>query len=112
MSDTNPTPKTSAAAKQAIDLLAACRCADDYQVAIKAIVKDLLALSKQLETENRQFRNGCSQIAANLGNGSAASPDASVGFLTDGLAKEVKLYCEYLRRELEIGNRKSQISKA
>jgi hypothetical protein len=99
MSETIETPKTSAAAQQSIDLLAACKCAADFQVAVKAIVADLLALSKKLETENRQFRNGCSQIAANLGNGSAASPDASVGFLTDGLAREVKLYCEHLRRE-------------
>lgn len=99
MSEPIETPKTCASAQQAIGLLAACKCAEDFNVAVKAIVADLLALAKQLETENRQFRNGCSQIAANLGNGSAASPDASVGFLTDGLANEVKLYCEDLRKE-------------
>lgn len=111
MSEPIPTPLTSAAAQQSIDLLAACKCAADYQVAIKAIVTDLLALSKKLETENRQFRHGCSQIAASLGNGSAASPDASVGFLTDALANEVKLYCEDLRRQAAIGKRKAEITK-
>ena len=91
------TPKTSAAAKRALEQLQACGSADDYKSAVKSLVSDLLGTAKELETENRLLRNGCSQIAASLGNGSAASPDASVGFLTDGLANEVKLYCEWLR---------------
>lgn len=56
MSETIPTPKTGAAAQQAIALLAACKCAADYNVAIKAVVTDLLALAKELETDNAKLR--------------------------------------------------------
>ena len=54
-------------------------------------------LARELEKENRLLRQGCSLIASSIGNGSAASPDASVDFLTNALANEVKLYCERLR---------------
>jgi hypothetical protein len=91
------TPRTEAVAKRSIEQLQACGSAADFNLAATSMVSELLKLAKELETENRLLRNGCSQIAASLGNGSAASPDASIGFLTEGLAKEVKLYCEYLR---------------
>lgn len=55
--------------------------------------------ARKLELENAQLRAGCSAIATAIGNGSAASPEASVEFLTTALALEVRLYCEALRRE-------------
>lgn len=55
----------------------------------------------KLELENRALREGCSKIARSIGNGSAISPDASVDFLTNALADEVKLVCDDLRRQIQ-----------
>jgi hypothetical protein len=56
--------------------------------------------AQKLERENRALREGCAKIAASIGNGSAISPDASVDFLTNALADEVKLYCHDLRQQM------------
>jgi hypothetical protein len=56
--------------------------------------------AQKLELENRALREGCAKIAASIGNGSAISPDASVDFLTNALADEVKLYCHDLRQQM------------
>ena len=61
----------------------------------------LVKLSRKLETELAAMRQALSQVATNLGNGSVVSPDAGVEFMTKDLPKEVGLYCEKLRRELE-----------
>lgn len=61
---------------------------------------DMTSLARELERENTALREGCSKIAAALGNGSAISPKASVDFLTNALANEVKLYCEDLRAQV------------
>lgn len=52
-----------------------------------------------LIAQNKTLREGCSKIAAAIGNGSAVSPDASVQFLTQDLAHEIKGYCASLRSE-------------
>lgn len=64
-------------------------------------LEPLYGFAKQMELENRALREGCSKIATSIGNGSAASPNASVDFLTNALASEVKLYCAAQRAEIE-----------
>jgi len=84
------TPRTDAAA---FDKTEDCTLEDGTDDVVAA------SFARALEQENRALRAGCSAIAAALGNGSAASPAASVGFLTEGLAAEVRAYCAALRRE-------------
>lgn len=68
--------------------------------AVDSVLAPLLARIEALEIENRKLRNGCSEICAAIGNGSAASPDASVEFLTTSLANEVRIYCLWLRQQV------------
>ena len=55
---------------------------------------------ERLREENKALRDGLSLVADNIGNGSFASPDASLDFLSVEVPKEVKLYCQRLRDEL------------
>ena len=90
------TPKTNQLQAVCLGRLCAAK-ADERLAAARNELNALAALSRELETENLQLRQGCANIAAALGNGSAASPEASVEFLTESLAKEVRLYCAHLR---------------
>lgn len=74
-------------------------CLDDTGAITR--LEPLYGFAKQMELENRALREGCSKIATSIGNGSAASPNASVDFLTNALASEVKLYCAAQRAEIE-----------
>ena len=73
-------------------------CLDDTGAITR--LEPLYGFAKQMELENRALRDGCSKIATSIGNGSAISPDASVDFLTNALADEVKLYCHDLRQQM------------
>lgn len=50
-----------------------------------------------LKEENRRLRQALSDVVAGLRNGGAASPDASLDFLCDGVPREVALSTEYWR---------------
>ena len=54
---------------------------------------------EELKEENKVLRQALSDIAANLGNGSTVSVDASLPFIKE-LPHEVKLVCDGLRKEL------------
>lgn len=54
---------------------------------------------EELKEENRVLRQALSDIATNLGNGSAVSVEASLPFIKE-LPHEVKLVCDGLRKEL------------
>ena len=56
---------------------------------------------KRLEEENKKLREGLSLAASNIGNGSGASPQASLEFLTVEVPAEIKLVCENYRREIK-----------
>jgi hypothetical protein len=43
------TPRTDAAAKRSLDILTACKSADDFNGAVKQMTSDLLSTSKELE---------------------------------------------------------------
>ncbi len=46
------------------------------------------------------MRQGMSQVATNLGNGSFATMDASHQWMTKEVPEEVRVYCNRLRKEL------------
>jgi hypothetical protein len=73
-------------------------CLDDTGAITR--LEPLYDFAQKMERENRALREGCALIAASIGNGSACSPDCSVGFLTNALANEVKLYCTDLRQQM------------
>ena len=52
------------------------------------------------ESENKALRAGLSKVADNIGNGSFASPDCSLQFLTVDVPLEVKLHVSSLNREI------------
>lgn len=54
---------------------------------------------EELKEENKVLRQALSDIAANLGNGSTVSVDASLPFIKE-LPHEVKLVCDGLRKAL------------
>ena len=56
-------------------------------------------LADHLKKENQLLRAGAAKVAASLGNGSAMSPEASISFLTESLAREVAGYCAAIREE-------------
>ena len=51
--------------------------------------------------EIKVLREGLSLAASNIGNGSGASPQASLEFLTVEVPAEIKLVCENYRREIK-----------
>jgi hypothetical protein len=73
-------------------------CLDDTGAITR--LEPLYDFAQKMERENRLLREGCSKIAASIGNGSACSPDCSVDFLTNALANEVRLYCRDLRDQM------------
>ena len=88
-----PTPRTD-------NLLMQIKLTPEYTKEKETDRDRALYLCRQLERENRALREGCAKIAASIGNGSAISPDASVDFLTNALADEVKLVCHDLRQQM------------
>jgi hypothetical protein len=56
---------------------------------------------KKYKEENQKLREGLSLVASNIRNGSGASPQASVEFLTVDVPAEVKLVCQNYRTEIE-----------
>jgi phage host-nuclease inhibitor protein Gam len=74
---------------------------NDQSVTINTLHKDssFWKQREELKEENRILREALSDIAANLGNGSTVSVDASLSFIKD-LPHEVKLVCDRLRKEL------------
>ena len=52
----------------------------------------------ELEAETKRLRAALSRVVANLGNGSAASPDASLDFLC-AVPHEVKLYVQSIKNQ-------------
>jgi hypothetical protein len=63
------------------------------------LVKDYARLIDGQREEIKALRQVISDIAANLGNGSAVSTEASIGFIKE-LPEEVKLVCAGLRNEI------------
>ena len=53
-----------------------------------------------LRAEIKMLREGLSDVATKLGNGSKAHPDCSIHFLTQHVPIEVAVYCQELRRAL------------
>jgi len=74
---------------------------NDQSVTINTLHKDssFWKQREELKEENRILREALSDIAANLGNGSSVSVDASLPFIKE-LPHEVKLVCNGLRKEL------------
>ena len=63
--------------------------------------RDALAAElAQAREEIARLRGGLSKVATNIGNGSAASPDCSLGFLCDDVPGEVRLETYKLRTQL------------
>ena len=92
--------RNGSAPEQVARLDAALAVAGEVLLAAEDAEAMPVEFARALEMENARLRAGCSAIAAALGNGSAAAPCASVEFLTAGLAKEVRLYCADLRRQI------------
>jgi hypothetical protein len=61
---------------------------------------------EELEEENETLRQGFVKVAANLGNGSAVSAEASLNFLAEELPLEVKLVCSSYRAQINYLERK------
>jgi hypothetical protein len=65
------------------------------------LVKDYARLIDGQREEIKTLRQVISDIAANLGNGSTVSTEASIEFIKE-LPEEVKLVCNGLRKEISI----------
>jgi hypothetical protein len=78
----------------------------------KEYVSKLLKQNEYLMVENQKLREGLSLAASNIGNGSGASPQASLEFLTVEVPAEIKLVCENYRREIKfLKDRNEKLSK-
>ena len=78
----------------------------------KEYVSKLLKQNEDLMVENQKLRDGLSLAASNIGNGSGASPQASLEFLTVEVPAEIKLVCENYRREINfLKARNEKLSK-
>lgn len=78
----------------------------------KEYVSKLLKQNEDLMVENQKLREGLSLAASNIGNGSGASPQASLHFLTVEVPAEIKLVCENYRRDIKfLKDRNEKLSK-
>jgi len=64
------------------------------------ILKDYDRIIDEQREEIKALREGLSLAASNIGNGSGASPQASLEFLTVEVPAEIKLVCENYRSEI------------
>lgn len=74
---------------------------EEQYINIHDLVKDFARLIDGQREEIKTLRQVISDIAANLGNGSTVSTEASIEFIKE-LPKEVKLVCAGLRKEIAI----------
>lgn len=85
---------------------------DGHYVNRNDLLKDYARIIDEQREEIKSLRAGLSLVASNIGNGSAASPECSVEFLTVDVPLEVKLVCEKYRREIEyLKARNEKLSK-
>jgi hypothetical protein len=76
------------------------------------LLKDYSRIIDEQIEEIKALREGLSLAASNIGNGSGASPKASLEFLTVEVPAEIKLVCENYRREIEyLKARNEKLSK-
>ena len=76
------------------------------------LLKDYARIIDEQREEIKTLREGLSLAASNIGNGSGASPQASLEFLTVEVPAEIKLVCENYRREIEyLKARNEKLSK-
>jgi hypothetical protein len=64
------------------------------------LIKDYGEIIDRQTEEIKRLRKVISDVADNLGNGSAVSTEASLEFIED-VPNEVKLVCAALRKEIE-----------
>jgi len=76
------------------------------------LLKDYARIIDEQREEIKVLREGLSLAASNIGNGSGASPQASLEFLTVEVPAEIKLVCENYRREIKfLKDRNEKLSK-
>lgn len=83
------------------DEISAPHMEEEQYINIYDLVKDYARLIDGQREEIKTLRQVISDIAANLGNGSTVSTEASIGFIKE-LPKEVKLVCAGLRKEISM----------